>query len=208
MLIAFNSTSADEYQVLCRVDGVTLEQQESALKLLAITFDVNAACPDGDRVLRLLGLLRCDYGPAYPATVECPSDSTWNLDDFRLDIGAATAILCPLQFHRESMLESTPIPTTIGMWLEHELDYGKDAKNFAANAGLKRRVSQSSSMLRTRSAKPAHREYPDGTTVSRCFKFGVASRLPLHFALPVCARLRSLAEGNCLEKGSDFTLDI
>ncbi len=58
------STSLGKYQILWRVDGFTLEQQESALKLLAITFGGDPACTDCNRVLRLPGFLNCKYDPA------------------------------------------------------------------------------------------------------------------------------------------------
>jgi RepB DNA-primase from phage plasmid len=87
------STSLGKYQILWRVDGFTFEQQESALKLLAVTFGGDPACTDCNRVLRLPGFLNCKYDPAYPVTVEYPGDSTWTSGDFRLDILAADAIL-------------------------------------------------------------------------------------------------------------------
>ena len=87
------STSLGKYQILWRVDGFTLEQQESALKLLAITFGGDPACTDCNRVLRLPGFLNCKYDPAYPVTIEYPGESTWNSDDFRLDMLAADALL-------------------------------------------------------------------------------------------------------------------
>ena len=43
---AIVSTSHGKYQVLWRVDGFSLEQQESALKLLAVTFGGDPACTD------------------------------------------------------------------------------------------------------------------------------------------------------------------
>src|ERR1022692_3759839 len=89
---AIISTSLGKYQTLWRVDGFTLEQQESALKLLAITFGGDPACTDCNRVLRLPGFLNCKYDPAYPVTVEYPGDSTWNSEDFRLDLLSADAI--------------------------------------------------------------------------------------------------------------------
>src|SRR6202167_4423999 len=90
---AIVSTSLGKYQILWRVDGFTLEQQESALKLLAVTFGGDRACTDCNRLLRLPGFLNRKYDPAYPVTVEYPGDSTWNSDDLRLDILAADAIL-------------------------------------------------------------------------------------------------------------------
>src|ERR1039458_4752514 len=89
---AIVSTSLGKYQVLWRVDGFTLEQEESALKLLAITFGGDPACTDCNRVLRLPGFLNCKYDPAWPVTVAYPGDSTWNFDDFRLDILAADGL--------------------------------------------------------------------------------------------------------------------
>src|SRR5260370_22398613 len=85
-------TSLGKYQVLWRVDGFTFEQQESALKLLAVTFGGDPACTDCNRVLRLPGFLNCKYDPAYPVPFEYSGDPTWNCDDFRLDIQAANAI--------------------------------------------------------------------------------------------------------------------
>src|SRR5208282_5428411 len=87
------STSLGKYQILWRVGGFTVEQQESALKLLAVSFGGDPACTDCNRVLRLPGFLNCKYDPAYPVTVEYPGDSTWNCDDFRLDILAADSLL-------------------------------------------------------------------------------------------------------------------
>ena len=92
------STSLGKYQILWRVDGFSLEQQESALKLLAITFGGDPACTDCNRVLRLPGFVNCKYDPACRVTVEYPGDSTWNSDDFRLDILAADAILSSRTF--------------------------------------------------------------------------------------------------------------
>jgi|HubBroStandDraft_6_1064221.scaffolds.fasta_scaffold182514_2 hypothetical protein len=90
---AILSTSLGKYQILWRVAGFTVEQQESELKLLAITFGGDPACTDCNRVLRLPGFLNCKYDPAYPVTVEYPGDSTWHSADFRLDILAADAVL-------------------------------------------------------------------------------------------------------------------
>ena len=110
------STSLGKYQILWRVDGFTLEQQESALKLLAVTFGGDPACTDCNRVLRLPGFLNCKYDPAYPVTVEYPGDSTWNSDDFRLDILAADAILSSRRNHSaKASLEPHQFRTRLGM---------------------------------------------------------------------------------------------
>src|ERR1700678_4263995 len=115
------STSLGKYQILWRVGGFTVEQQESALKLLAITFGGDPACTDCNRVLRLPGFLNCKYDPAYPVTVEYPGDSTWNADDFRLDILAADAV------HSYGAITARKHPDKHGnserdwAWILHEL---------------------------------------------------------------------------------------
>ena len=81
---AILSTSAGKYQVLWRVECFPFEQQESLLKVLAVTFGGDPACTDLNRVLRLPGFLNQKYTPAPVVTVEYPSESTWHSDDFQL----------------------------------------------------------------------------------------------------------------------------
>ncbi len=124
---AIVSTSLRKYQVLWRVDGFTFEQQESALKLLAITFGGDPACTDCNRVLRLPGFLNCKYDPAWPVTVEYPGDSTWNSDDFRLDILAADALLSSRSFTPRKHPDKHTNSERDWAWVLHELAHGKDA---------------------------------------------------------------------------------
>ena len=132
------STSSGKYQVLWRVDGFTFEQQESALKLLAITFGGDPACTDCNRVLRLPGFLNCKYDPPYRITVEYPGDSTWNVDDFRLDILAADAILSS----RSTTTRKHPANHTNSehdwAWVLHELAHGKDAAKLTRKLASRR----------------------------------------------------------------------
>jgi len=132
------STSLGKYQILWRVDGFTLEQQESALKLLAITFGGDPACTDCNRVLRLPGFLNCKYDPAYPVTVEYPGDSTWNSDDFRMDILAADALLP----YRSITPRMHPAKHTNSehdwAWVLHELARGKDAAKLTRKLASRR----------------------------------------------------------------------
>jgi hypothetical protein len=124
---AILSTSLGKYQVLWRVDGFTFDQQESALKLLAVTFGGDPACTDCNRVLRLLGFLNCKYDPAYPVTVEYPGDSTWNADDFRLDILAADAIHSYGAITARKHSSDHSNSEHDWAWVLHELARGKDA---------------------------------------------------------------------------------
>jgi hypothetical protein len=80
---AIVSTSPGKYQVMWRVEKVPFEQQEVLLKLLAMTFGGDPACTDCNRVLRLPGFLNQKYDPAHLVTVEYPSESTSDGEDFR-----------------------------------------------------------------------------------------------------------------------------
>jgi len=135
---AIGSTSLGKYQVLWRVDGFSLEQQESALKLLAVTFGGDPACTDCNRVLRLPGFLNCKYDPAYPVTVEYPGDSTWNVDDFRLDILAADAILSSHSIAPRKHPDKRTNSERDWAWVLHELACGKDAAKLTRKLALRR----------------------------------------------------------------------
>jgi hypothetical protein len=132
------STSLGKYQILWRVDGFTLEQQESALKLLAVTFGGDPACTDCNRVLRLPGFLNCKYDPAYPVTVKYPGDSTWNSDDFRLDILAADAILSSRAITARKQPANHSNSEHDWAWVLHELARGKDAAKLTRKLASRR----------------------------------------------------------------------
>ena len=124
---AIVSTLLGKYHILWRVDGFTVEQQESALKLLAVTFGGDPACTDCNRVLRLPGFLNCNYDPPYPVTVEYPGNSTWNSDDFRLDILAADALLSSRSIPSRKHPEKHTNSERDWAWVLDELARGKDA---------------------------------------------------------------------------------
>jgi len=132
------STSLGKYQLLWRVDGFTLEQQESALKLLAVTFGGDPACTDCNRVLRLPGFLNCKYDPAYPVTVEYPGESTWNSDDFRLDILAADAVLSSRAITARNRPSNRTNSEHDWAWVLHELAHGKDAAKLTRKLASRR----------------------------------------------------------------------
>src|SRR3984893_17940986 len=132
------STSLGKYQILWRVDGFTLEQQESALKLLAITFGGDPACTDCNRVLRLPAFLNCKYGPGYPVTVECPGEFTWAYEDFRLDLLSADAIFssCCIASRKHAAKRSNS--EADWAWVLHELARGKDAAKLTRKLATRR----------------------------------------------------------------------
>lgn len=124
---AIVSTSAGKYQVLWHVEDFTLEQQESTLKLLAITFGGDPACTDCNRVLRLPGFLNQKYDPAHAVSVEFLSDSTSNPADFHLDIAAPEGSLLPDAIHPRKGSGKRTNSEHDWAWVLHELAHGKDA---------------------------------------------------------------------------------
>ena len=59
-------TSTGKYQVIWRVQGFTIPEQEAMLKGLAETFGGDRACTDCARVFRLPGFFNRKYTPAFP----------------------------------------------------------------------------------------------------------------------------------------------
>ena len=124
---AILSTSPGKYQVLWCVERFDFEQQESALKQLAIAFGGDPACTDCNRVLRVPGFFNRKYSPMHYVAVEYPCDTRWSPADFQLDRIVSPVVL-PL---RGNARRSYPIKHSTSesdwAWVCHELDHGKDA---------------------------------------------------------------------------------
>jgi len=134
---AFLSTSLGKYQILCRVDSFTFEQ-ERTLKLFAIPFGGDLASTDCDRVLRAPGFRNCTYDPTYPVTVTYPCDSTSNPDGFRLDTPAANAMLLP---HAIRWRKHSDQQTNSGRdwaWIPHEFAHRDDAEQLTRTLAPRR----------------------------------------------------------------------
>ena len=80
-------TSPGKYQILWRVRGFSIPEQEAMLKTLAATFGGDRACTDCARVLRLPGFFNRKYTPACPVTLARDGIQTvYSLDDFKLEM--------------------------------------------------------------------------------------------------------------------------
>ena len=121
------STSPDKYQVLWKVEGFDFDQQENALKLLAIAFGGDSACTDRNRVLRVPGLRNCKYDPAHPVTVEYPSDSTYRPVDFRLDESAPDSALSLVRAARTYPTGKNTHSEQDWAWTVQQLSLGEEA---------------------------------------------------------------------------------
>jgi len=83
-------TSIGKHQVVWRVKGFTIPEQEVMLKTLAETFGGDRACTDCARVFRLPGFFNRKYSPAHPVTSEISAiQSEYSPSDFRLELPTA-----------------------------------------------------------------------------------------------------------------------
>ena len=74
-----------------------------------------------------MGVANCKNDPAYHVTVEYRGDSTWDSDDFRLDILSSDAILSSCTFTVRKHPSNPTNPEHDWLWVLHELARGKDA---------------------------------------------------------------------------------
>ena len=80
-------TSPGKYQILWRVRGFSIPEQEAILKTMAATFGGDRACTDCARVLRLPGFFNRKYSPACPVTLASNGICTvYSPEDFRLEM--------------------------------------------------------------------------------------------------------------------------
>jgi hypothetical protein len=90
-------TSMGKHQVIWRVKGFTIPEQEAMLKELAETFGGDRACTDCARGFRLPGFLNRKYSPAFPVTSEMRATHLeYSRSDFRLEL----ATVADVQSHR------------------------------------------------------------------------------------------------------------
>jgi hypothetical protein len=88
-------TSPGKYQILWRVRGFSIPEQEAMLKTLTLAFGGDRACTDCARVLRLPGFFNRKYVPACPVTLESDGILTvYSTEDFRLEMPSLTQADC------------------------------------------------------------------------------------------------------------------
>ncbi len=125
---AILSTSLGKYQVLWRVEGFDLEQQEGTLKELAISFGGDPACTDCNRVLRIPGFLNRKYSPAHCVAVEYLSDAIADPWDFRLSETPDIAARPPYRNPRHGTSHKDSQSEQDWAWVCAELAAGSDAR--------------------------------------------------------------------------------
>jgi RepB DNA-primase from phage plasmid len=141
---ALISTSPGKYQFRWRIDCSPFERQEGTLKLLCIAFGRDPVRTNVSRIPRPPGYVSCKYDTTYSITVEYPSDSTWNPDDFRLDIAASNAILLSCSIPSQKHSGKHTNFDHDWAWHRHDLDHGNGAAEQSSKklvVGVESRVS-------------------------------------------------------------------
>ena len=123
------STSPGKYQALWKVESFDFDQQENALKLLAIAFGGDSACTDRNRVLRVPGFLNRKYEPAHPVSVEYPSDSIYQPEDYRFHNALLNAVIPIRSTARTYATGKNTYSERDWAWAVQQLSLGEDAGN-------------------------------------------------------------------------------
>jgi hypothetical protein len=121
-------TSMGKYQVIWRVQGFTIPEQEAMLKGLAEAFGGDRACTDCARVFRLPGFLNRKYTPAFPVTSEIHAiQSEYSPSDFRLELPTVTTAL-PSTINQPKPLGSQTRSECDWRWVMAQLNAGIPAQ--------------------------------------------------------------------------------
>ncbi len=78
------ATSPDKFQIVWKVEGMSMEEAEGLLHAMAREFGGDPAATDATRVLRLPGFANKKYGTDFYVEARKQSEETYHLRDFKL----------------------------------------------------------------------------------------------------------------------------
>jgi hypothetical protein len=100
------NTSPEKFQVVWKVEGMTIEEAEALNQAMVREFDGDPAATDSTRVLRLPGFANKKYEADFYVQAQADSTQTYHLRDFKLEIDSQDA---PRHQHAEvARRQSTP----------------------------------------------------------------------------------------------------
>ena len=139
-----------------------------------------------------MGVANCKNDPAYNVTVESRGDSTWDSEDFRLDVLSSDAILSSRIFTARKHPAS---PTNLEhdwLWILHKLARGKDAAKLTRKL-TSRRIDKRNSLYhspRTPDAASARLRLGESRSIDDVVIL-LEARRRLNISLALCrARVR------------------
>jgi hypothetical protein len=116
-------TSPGKFQVVWKVDGMTMGEAEALNQAMVREFDGDPAATDSTRVLRLPGFANKKYEPDFYVQARTESTQTYNLRDFKLQIDSQDA---PRHQHEEVARKPLTQSNTLSQ-SEHDWAYAKRA---------------------------------------------------------------------------------
>jgi RepB DNA-primase from phage plasmid len=85
------NTSPEKFQVVWKVEGMTIEEAEALNQAMVREFDGDPAATDSTRVLRLPGFANKKYATDFYVQARTESTQTYHLRDFKLQIDSQDA---------------------------------------------------------------------------------------------------------------------
>ena len=116
-------TSPEKFQVVWKVEGMTIEEAEALNQAMVREFDRDPAATDSTRVLRLPGFANKKYQADFYVQVRAESTQTYHLRDFKLKFDSQDA---PRRHHEEVGRTQSASSSTLSQ-SEHDWAYAKRA---------------------------------------------------------------------------------
>ncbi len=117
------NTSSEKYQVVWKVEGMTIEEAESLNHAMVREFDGDPAATDSTRVLRLPGFANKKYEADFYVQARTESMQTYHLRDFKLQIDSQDAP----RHHHDEVARRQSAPNSALSQSEHDWAYAKRA---------------------------------------------------------------------------------
>jgi hypothetical protein len=117
------NTSPDKFQIVWKVEGITLEDAEALQRAMVREFAGDPAATDSTRVLRLPGFANKKYDQNFYVQARGESTETYQLRDFKVPIDSQAAP----RHHDEEAARSHRAPGTALSQSEHDWAYAKRA---------------------------------------------------------------------------------
>jgi hypothetical protein len=117
------NTSPQKFQVIWKVEGMTVDEAEALNQAMVREFDGDPAATDSTRVLRLPGFANKKYEVDFYVHARAESTQTYHLRDFRLQIDSQDA---PRHHHQEGGRKQSSGGTSLSQ-SEHDWAYAKRA---------------------------------------------------------------------------------
>jgi hypothetical protein len=116
-------TSPEKFQVVWKVEGMTIEEAEALNQAMVREFDGDPAATDSTRVLRLPGFANKKYEADFYVQARAESTQTYHLRDFKFQIDSQDA---PRHHHEELARKPLAQGSTLSQ-SEHDWAYAKRA---------------------------------------------------------------------------------